>query len=617
VGGAPELGRAAGTAWKAAGTGRQVLLRVYSVIIIISMISTVFMGIGGDEQVARSMASPQSPFTAPVRINSNTANDQSLPALAELPDGKLVVAWQDAQSGLDNDDIYVAGSDNGTTYTPGVRADDSTVVSKQIDPAIAVSGSGTVYLVWQDNRKSKFENDIYFTKSTDGGATFTKNVKVDDSAGNLSWQERPSIAVTSNGVIYVAWTDDREGATHMRIRGAYSTDGGATFSASSKIVPTGTTGQDMVSLAFSGNRLFAAFTENLTGVPHAYICTSTNGGKSFSAPVRLDGGTDNATQSEVCIAPMAGGGVVAVWKDSRNGYWNIYASIVSSHGAVTQSNIRVDDDSTMAFQSDPTIAADALGNLYAAWRDERDGGSSAIRFAYLEAGNTSFCSSMEVNRPGPNDMQRKPSIVVTDPGRVVVAYQDDKSGVAYDVYSSTAFFPGLFGLSFVRGWNLISIPSDGYVYKASTLGLKKGDVVASWNSTLQVFDKSYVVGGSPPPMDFVLAPSTGYWVSASSPERIKLNGTVPTSPQSKTLTVPQGGGWIMIGFESLSTTRYASDIPKMHDVPGGVTTVSGYDAVTRTYETYINGLPMSDFVLTPGEAYYCWCTVSGTLTYVP
>jgi hypothetical protein len=185
------------------------------------------------------------------------------------------------------------------------------------------------------------------------------------------------------------------------------------------------------------------------------------------------------------------------------------------------------------------------------------------------------------------------------------------------VYSSTAFFPVLFGLSFVSGWNLVSIPSDGFVYKASTLGLKRGDVVSSWNSTLQSYDKNYIVGISPPVLDFVLNPSTGYWISTSGHERIKLNGTVPISPQSKQVTVPQGGGWVIFGLESLSMTKYASDIPKMHDVPGGVVTVSRYNAFAGIYESYINGVPMTDFVLTPGEAYYCWFTVSGTMTYVP
>ena len=537
--------------------------------------------------------------------------------IAKTPTGGLVVAWEDDRAVVDKDDIYIARSNDGASFSASVRADGSFGSSEQIKPSIAISSRGTILLAWQDSRASTFDYDIYFAKSEDGGLTFSRSVKVDDGSGNISWQERPSIAVTSNGIIYVAWTDDRTGPGQLRIRGAYSTNGGTTFSASAELVPSGSkSGQGSASLAVSGNRLYAAFIDTISGTPHPYFCSSTNGGKSFTAPVRLDStGAVNATQKAVCIAPAPGGGIAAIWEDNRNGEWDIYSTIVSYKGVVATPDIRVDDDTTRSFQHEPAIAADQLGNLYAAWRDDRDM-VFAIRFAYLVAGSAKFNASIEISRPGPNDLQREPSLVAVNPGRVVVVWQDDVAGT-YDVYASVGLFPSLFGMSLLMGWNLISIPSDGYVYRASTLGLKNGDVVASWNSTLQIFDKVYIVGNSPPPTDFVLSPSTGYWVNTAGNERIKLNGTIPSVVQTKRISVPSSGGWTLIGFESLNVTRYASDIPRMHDVPGGISVVSRFNAATSSYDIYLVGAPMTDFTLAPGEAYYCYCTVSGTLTYIP
>jgi hypothetical protein len=294
---------------------------------------------------------------------------------------------------------------------------------------------------------------------------------------------------------------------------------------------------------------------------------------------------------------------------------DIYATIVTYKGVVKTPDIRVDDDISLSLQHEPAIATDQLGNVYAAWRDDRDM-NFGIRFAYLEAGSATFNASIEISRPGPNDMQREPSLVVMEPGRVVVVWQDDVAGT-YDVYASIGSFPSLFGMSLLKGWNLISIPSDGFIYKASNLGLKTGDVVASWNSTLQKYDKVFIVGLSPPPADFELSPSTGYWVNTVGSERIKLNGAIPSAVQSNRISVPSAGGWTLIGFESLNVTRYASDIPKMHNVTGGISVVSRYNAATVSYDIYLSGAPMTDFTLAPGEAYYCWCTVSGTLTYLP
>lgn len=589
-------------------------IKALTILIALTMFFTLLPNSGVEDQTA-STAAITNPFSTPVVVNDIKTNDQSLPVMAVMPNIGLLVAWQDARSG--NEDIYTSRSlDNGTTFSASRRADDSIVSSKQIEPSITMAGNGTVFLVWQDNRRSTYDYDVYLTKSYDGGLTFTKNVKVDDSNGIISWQERPSIAVSSGGTVYVAWSDDRTGIP--RVRGAYSTDGGATFSTSEEIASAGgVSGQAGVTLVPNGNRLFAAFMDNVTGTSHPYLSISTNGGKSFAAPVRIDGvGNLSVKQRDVSIAPMPGGGIVAAWEDFRNGHWDIYASILSARGTVIRSDFQVDDDPAGAPQNQPSVVSDQLGNIYAAWTDGKDGAASSVRVAFMPAGNASFNTSMEVSKPGPLDFQRSPAIKVTAPGRVIIVWQDDKSGT-YEICFSSAYFPYLFGLSLTGGWNMISIPSEGYTYMASTLGLKNGDIVTEWNSTRQVYSKMYIVGVSPPSADFAIVPGVGYWVNTGSHERMNLKGNIPTSKQSKHISVPSGGGWAAVGFESLNTSRYASDIPNMLNVTGGVSKVAAYDSVTGVYSTYLVGVPPSDFLLAPGQAYWCFFNVNVTLSYTP
>jgi len=590
----------------------EAALKVCATLVALSFFSTILVGSGGYAPIVRSLAVP-GVFSTPVVVNDNKVNDQSVPLVIAMPNAKLLVAWQDARSG--NEDIYISTSvDNGSNFTVNKRVDDSIASSKQIEPAVAVTGNGTILLTWQDNRRSTYDYDVYFSKSYNGGLSFSRNIRVDDSNGQLSWQERPSIVVSSGGVIYIGWTDDRTGT--IRERGAYSTDGGATFSPSEEIVPGGTSGQTGIALASSGNRIFAAFLDNVSGTPHPYLSSSTNGGRSFTSPARLDStGSSGAAQRNVAIASMPGGGIVAAWEDNRNGNWDVYGCIVSSHSVVTTPDFRFDDDATGANQVGVSVASDQLGNIYAAWGDERDL-LYWIRFSYLIAGESKFNASIEVSRPGNNDMQRRPSVIATEPGRVFVAWQDDKTGT-YDVYLSSAYFPGLFGLTLQRGWNLISIPSVGFAYKASTLGLKNGDLITDWNSSVQAYTRSYIVGVSPSAVDFDLLPSTGYWVFTGGHERINLKGNIPTAKQFKNIVVPASGGWTVVGFESLNVTRYASDIPKMLNATGSITTVLFYDTLTGTYRTYIPAIPPTDFVLAPGQAYWCWCSSSTTLSYSP
>jgi hypothetical protein len=207
---------------------------------------------------------------------------------------------------------------------------------------------------------------------------------------------------------------------------------------------------------------------------------------------------------------------------------------------------------------------------------------------------------------------------------VVFASAGSYSLVSRDVYfylditDTTAFTAGaaLWDLPLVAGWNFVTIPQFNS-YKASTLGLQRTDVVAGWNPATGVYDKNYIVGVSPIPLDFTIAPSTGYWIFAVSVETLHLGGSCPTAVQTRSITVPAAGGWAIIGFNTLKTTLKASNIPAMCSGGGTITTVASYNPVTKIYKTYIAGVPPTDYTLVPGQAFWVFCSASLTLTYTP
>jgi hypothetical protein len=174
-----------------------------------------------------------------------------------------------------------------------------------------------------------------------------------------------------------------------------------------------------------------------------------------------------------------------------------------------------------------------------------------------------------------------------------------------------------FDLTLVAGWNFVSIAWTGYGYKASNMGLTPGSVVCSWDPATVRYDKTYTVGTSPPFKDFSILGSTGYWVFSAAGQTLYLGGTVPSTPQSRSITVPTGGGWAIIAFNSMSTTKKASNIPAMY-TGGTVQIVASYNAVAKTYATWTPGSPpFKDFYLVPGAAYWVYLSASGTLTYSP
>lgn len=171
-----------------------------------------------------------------------------------------------------------------------------------------------------------------------------------------------------------------------------------------------------------------------------------------------------------------------------------------------------------------------------------------------------------------------------------------------------------FSLALVPGWNLVCNPLINNTMKASTLGLMTGDIVAGWNPATQTYDRTYVVGVSPAFKDFSIEPSTGYWVKATQAETIHLKGDLPSSPQSREITVPVPGGWATIGLNSLRKDIHASDVVGMYS-GGDVLVVVAHHP--WGYQIYNPLLPSIDFLLVPGQGYWIFVTGSGTFSYNP
>jgi hypothetical protein len=185
-----------------------------------------------------------------------------------------------------------------------------------------------------------------------------------------------------------------------------------------------------------------------------------------------------------------------------------------------------------------------------------------------------------------------------------------------DVVDAYAFSVGL-KIPLYKGWNMISNPLVGVSYMASSLGLARSDVVVGWNATSRTYDKNYIVGVSPPPLNFAILSGNGYWVYVSTDKNITLLGAAPTVQQTITVDVPATGGWAIIGLSSVKTTFKASSLAAMC-TGGRITTVASFDNAKKTYKTYIvGGPPPTDYYLVPGNSYWIYCTGPLTMTYAP
>ncbi len=180
------------------------------------------------------------------------------------PDGKLHMMFFGSRTGSPGDiALWLTGSvDGGESLLPVKKITDFTFPvfstgqsgeritgfnSERTQPSshLAVDLSdgphrGNLYAVWSANgieKKGTSRTDIYFTRSTDRGTTWSAPMIVnddgDDEIGRRAIDQfHPSISVNDRGIVTLSWYDRRDDPlnrmTHYYM--AHSFDGGLTFS---------------------------------------------------------------------------------------------------------------------------------------------------------------------------------------------------------------------------------------------------------------------------------------------------------------------------------------------------------------------------------------------------
>src|SRR5438128_7221728 len=116
--------------------------------------------------------------------------------------------WTASWTAISQPDIYATRSTNaGASFAANVKVNDDLGAVTQWGPSLAANG-GKIVTVWADSRTSGSTSwDIYDSSSTDG-LTWSANMKVnDDSLPNFQFS--PSVGIDASGDVFVAWLDTR------------------------------------------------------------------------------------------------------------------------------------------------------------------------------------------------------------------------------------------------------------------------------------------------------------------------------------------------------------------------------------------------------------------------
>jgi parallel beta-helix repeat protein len=288
--------------------------------------------------------------------------------------------------------------------------------NEQKTPSMAIGPDGSINIVWEDRRTTSY--DIYFAKSTDGGKTFPFNTKVSDAPG-ITDELTPKIAIDSSGIIYVVWQDKRADA-NGDIFFSKSVDGGTSFSVNYQLTSTGT--QGWPSVAVYGSNVYVVWHNNPGTGFDIYFMRSTNGGNSWSAQSKIDH-SPSGDQTYPSMAIGNAGEIFIVWHDNRAGNYDIYFTKSTDDGVTfTTPDVRVNSVTTND-QLYPRLAANSDG-IHVVWQDYATSVTSPT-IEYTKSTNlgSSFIgSSIRVSTLG-GTVNTAPDITLAPSGKIFVAWQ--------------------------------------------------------------------------------------------------------------------------------------------------------------------------------------------------
>lgn len=148
---------------------------------------------------------------------------------------------------VENGYLFISRSeDKGKTFGPAVKVNsvpENISADGENRPKIAVTAEGRIYVAYTSSLEKPFSGHIRFSRSTDGGTTFSEPITVNDNREVISHRFE-AMAVDSRGQITLAWLDKRDQSAAQQQGQAYtgaavyysvSADGGASFGPNRKL----------------------------------------------------------------------------------------------------------------------------------------------------------------------------------------------------------------------------------------------------------------------------------------------------------------------------------------------------------------------------------------------
>ncbi len=149
-------------------------------------------------------------------------------------------------------------SDGGATWSDNIKVTANSVVNSQLNPSVAALRDGTIICMYSSNQLNVSRYSIFYSRSTDGGATWSAGV----TPTNLTWVDEnlgaPYVITDIDNTLIVVYA---KGKTKAML--SYSTDKGWNWSVpvQASAITTGTYDKEPWLCLFNGHEIMLSFLE--------------------------------------------------------------------------------------------------------------------------------------------------------------------------------------------------------------------------------------------------------------------------------------------------------------------------------------------------------------------
>ncbi len=362
------------------------------------------------------------PYQAGVDVQKNAD-------VVMFPDGSFFGVAENSNDGS-GEGIFGRFFDSSGAPTGSVLLINQTTLNEQVDPAVAVCGSGRIMVAWTSSQNG--DRDIYARMFNSDGTPVAGEFLV-NAGYTINDQQNVDVAVDPVGNYIVVWEGEGPGDTAGIFGQRFFWDGtpnGGIFQAN--VTTAGIQSNAAVASDADAN-FIVTWTDSAPADP------VIRGQRFSSAGIAQGQFTVQATSVGAAdlssVAMDDAGNFVVVWGENNGDANNsgVRMRRFNAAGVALTGDVLV-NTTTSNNQFDPAVSMDGDGDFVVSWTSEnQDGSNNGVVLRAYNSDGTPGSGEMLVNTYSPSD-QHVSQISLNDFGQFVVVWEGASAGDAEAVY---------------------------------------------------------------------------------------------------------------------------------------------------------------------------------------